>query len=173
MRSRQAHSFATPIGQMAICWQGKKVTAVFLPGDVEKNVQKKLGAVDWDPLPPAPIQKIVQKIQKHLSGEPQKFSADSLALENFGPFLRRVYEEAVAIPSGEVRTYGELAAAAGSPKAFRAVGQAMAKNPFPLLVPCHRVVGAGRKMVGFSAPGGIQTKTRLLALETHGRANQS
>lgn len=85
-------------------------------------------------------------------------------LEPSTPFLRRVYAVTRAIPRGEVRSYGEVARAAGSPGAARAVGQAMRRNPTLLFMPCHRVVASGG-LGGFSAPGKDATKRALLALE--------
>jgi len=81
------------------------------------------------------------------------------------PFQRRVYQAAREVEPGRVMSYGELAARAGSPGASRAVGQAMARNPFPLAVPCHRIMGSLSRPVGFSAHGGCDTKLKLLALE--------
>jgi len=79
------------------------------------------------------------------------------------PFTRRVYRAVLSIPLGEVRTYKWIAARAGSPKAARAVGQALKRNPYPLIIPCHRVVASGGKIGGYS--GGIKTKRMLLDLE--------
>jgi methylated-DNA-[protein]-cysteine S-methyltransferase len=104
-------------------------------------------------------------IARHLAGAAADLSSIPLDLAGVPPFFRRVYEVTRAVPRGEVRTYAEIAAAAGSPSATRAVGQALAKNPFPLVVPCHRVVAAGNAPGGFSAPGGLDTKARLLAIE--------
>ena len=81
------------------------------------------------------------------------------------PFHRRVYAVARAIAPGTTLTYREVAARLGEPDAARAVGQALARNPIPIIVPCHRVVACGGKPGGFSAPGGIVTKFRLLDLE--------
>src|SRR5262249_61450420 len=81
-------------------------------------------------------------------------------------FRRRVYEAARTIPPGQTLSYGEVAACAGSPGAARAVGQALGKNPFAIVVPCHRVLAAGGRVGGFSAQGGIATKLRLLALQS-------
>ena len=81
------------------------------------------------------------------------------------PFRRRVYQALLRVPRGETRTYGQLAAEAGSPGAARAVGNAMACNRYPLIVPCHRVVGAAGSLGGYSAPGGLSTKRLLLAVE--------
>ena len=80
-------------------------------------------------------------------------------------FDRRVYAEARSIAPGETRTYGEIAARLGDPGLSRAVGQALGRNPFVIVVPCHRVLAAGGKAGGFSAPGGVETKRRLLEIE--------
>jgi len=81
------------------------------------------------------------------------------------PFQARIYALCRQIPYGSTITYGQLAQLAGSPRAGRAVGQALARNPIPILIPCHRVVGIGGKLVGFTAPGGLAMKQRLLQLE--------
>jgi methylated-DNA-[protein]-cysteine S-methyltransferase len=80
-------------------------------------------------------------------------------------FDRRVYEVARAIAPGETLSYGDVATRLGDPAAAREVGQALGRNPFPVIVPCHRVVAAGSRLGGFSAPGGAATKRRLLAIE--------
>jgi O-6-methylguanine DNA methyltransferase len=85
--------------------------------------------------------------------------------EQLSPFQRRVLEAVAAIPSGMRLTYGEIARRIGSPSAARAVGAAIGANPWPVLIPCHRVIGAGGKLTGFSAPGGIETKRKMLDLE--------
>lgn len=84
-------------------------------------------------------------------------------------FTRRVYRYCREIPASQTRTYQQLAAAAGSSRASRAVGAAMARNRVPLVIPCHRVVAAGGALRGFSAPGGLETKQRLLQLERNGQ----
>jgi methylated-DNA-[protein]-cysteine S-methyltransferase len=80
-------------------------------------------------------------------------------------FHRRVYDVARRIQPGSTMSYGEIATQLGTPRDARAVGQALGQNPFPIVVPCHRVVAAGGKLGGFSAPGGVTTKLRLLAIE--------
>ena len=104
------------------------------------------------------------QIQEYFSAERMKFS---LPLEPQGKteFSRRIYAGLENIPFGALRTYGELAAAAGQPHAARAVGQAMARNRFSLVLPCHRVIGCHGKMTGFSGGKGISTKEWLLAFE--------
>jgi methylated-DNA-[protein]-cysteine S-methyltransferase len=86
-------------------------------------------------------------------------------LEGVGPFARKVYDAAREIPIGKTSTYGELAKKLGQPKAVRAVGRALARNPIPLIIPCHRILAADGKPGGFSAHGGAVTKLKLLALE--------
>ena len=91
-----------------------------------------------------------------------------LDLDGVPEFHRRVYDVARAIPPGETRSYGEVAAALGEPGAAQAVGRALGRNPVPIVVPCHRVLAADGRLHGFSAPGGIETKRRMLALEGAG-----
>jgi methylated-DNA-[protein]-cysteine S-methyltransferase len=86
-------------------------------------------------------------------------------MEDVPEFHRRVYDVARAIPPGETLSYGEVAARLGEPAAAQAVGRALGRNPFPIVVPCHRVVAANGALHGFSAPGGIETKRRMLAIE--------
>jgi methylated-DNA-[protein]-cysteine S-methyltransferase len=104
-------------------------------------------------------------LERCAAGEPVDFSGVPLALDHLTPFARQVVAACRNIPRGEVRTYGELAAACGSPGAARAVGSVMAKNRYPLIVPCHRVVGAAGGLGGYSAPEGLRMKRRLLAME--------
>jgi methylated-DNA-[protein]-cysteine S-methyltransferase len=111
------------------------------------------------------MKEAIDHIARHLAGDAADLSTIPLDLAGVPPFFRRVYEVTRAVPSGELRTYAEIAVAAGSPSAMRAVGQALAKNPFPIVVPCHRVIAAGNAPGGFSAPGGLDTKARLLAIE--------
>jgi methylated-DNA-[protein]-cysteine S-methyltransferase len=88
-------------------------------------------------------------------------------LETVPPFHRKVYRALCNIPSGKTVTYAGLARLAGSPKAARAVGQAMAKNPWPIVIPCHRVVAGNGRLGGYSGRGGVATKRKLLQLEGH------
>lgn len=167
-----ACSFPTAIGSMAIAWRDDKVVGVFLPEEDEKKllaqVRKRLRSprLSFTTELPAFVGHLAAQIRAHLRGEPQEFGVDRLDLPVRGPFTRRVYECSQRIPSGRVLTYKELAEKAGSPKAFRAVGQAMAKNPFPIVIPCHRVVGSTRGAGGFSAHGGLATKARILEIES-------
>jgi methylated-DNA-[protein]-cysteine S-methyltransferase len=104
-------------------------------------------------------------VERYAAGKRIDFSMLALDLQGVGDFHRQIYEAARRVGWGETVTYGELARRVGSPGAARAVGQAMGRNPIPLIIPCHRVLASGHKIGGFSAFGGAVTKTRLLALE--------
>jgi methylated-DNA-[protein]-cysteine S-methyltransferase len=108
---------------------------------------------------------VAELLACYAAGGDVDFSDVELDLEYQTPLGRRVIAACRAIPHGEVRTYGELAAECGAPGAARAVGSVMAKNRHPLVVPCHRVVGAGGGLGGYSAPEGLRMKRRLLAME--------
>ena len=98
-------------------------------------------------------------------GQADDFADVRVWSERWTPFQRRVLDCCRRIPYGKTQSYAELAIAAGSPAAARAVGRTMATNPIPLVIPCHRVVGSGGDLCGFSAVGGLDAKRRLLALE--------
>ena len=100
-----------------------------------------------------------------LAGEPRDLADIPLDMSEVPPFHQRVYAVARAIPPGATFTYGEIAARIGEPGAARAVGQALGRNPFPPIVPCHRVLAAGGRTGGFSARGGVATKMRMLTIE--------
>jgi len=109
---------------------------------------------------------VLDRLLRYAEGEPVDLRDVPIALDHLSTFQRRVVKACRAIPAGERRTYGELAAVAGSPGAARAVGTVMANNRVPLIVPCHRVVASGGKLGGFSSPQGLAMKRRLLELET-------
>jgi len=114
---------------------------------------------------PGWIGELIATLRQFAEGQSVGFSEVPLALDHLSPFARRVVEACRRIPWGQVRTYGQLAAVCGSPGAARAVGSVMAKNRFPLIVPCHRVLAAGGELGGYSAPAGLQMKRRLLEME--------
>ena len=161
--------FDTSIGRCAIAWNRAGVLRVALPGATDAQTGERAitqhlpGAVASDP--PASIQRAIASITLHLAGGRADLSRIRLDLDGLPPFSRQVYEAARAIPSGSTISYGELAERLGRPGAARAVGQALGRNPFPVVVPCHRVLAAGGRIGGFSAGGGVETKRRMLALE--------
>jgi methylated-DNA-[protein]-cysteine S-methyltransferase len=111
------------------------------------------------------VRRAIEAIVAFLSGEAVDLSFAGLDLGGIGDFERRVYDGARSIPPGRTLTYGEIAKRIGEPGASRAVGQALGANPFPIVVPCHRVLGADGKVGGFSARGGVETKVRILDIE--------
>jgi methylated-DNA-[protein]-cysteine S-methyltransferase len=115
--------------------------------------------------PPPVVQRAMERINALLAGGRDDLADLVLDLDTVAPFNRRVYEVARAIPPGETSTYGQIARAVGEPGAARAIGRAMGDNPWPIIVPCHRVLGADGKAGGFSANGGVETKARLLTIE--------
>lgn len=151
-------TFSTPIGRCAVSWEDAGLTQFELPeaaaGD---RASSKM---------PAEISSLIQRVRAHLGGELQDFSHERFAFERVPAFAKQIYRAALAIKPGHTATYGELAIAVGQPVGVsRAVGAALGANPWPLLVPCHRIVAATGKMTGFSGPGGVNTKVKLLALE--------
>lgn len=115
---------------------------------------------------PQQVRKLIRDLQGYFQGRDVRPGA-RLDLSGVTPFQRSVYEAAGRIPRGETRTYGEIARAIGRPRSARAVGQALGRNPVPVVVPCHRVV-ASRGPGGFSAAGGIPLKKKMLAMESKG-----
>jgi len=165
-------SFPTAIGTCAVAWTEKGLYLLHLPGaNTEQTIRSlvaRLGtgaAATSRTAAPAWVQDALSRITRHLDGEPQDFRDVPLDLERVAPFRRKVYELARSLPSGRTTTYGELASKAGAPGGARAVGQSMAQNPLPVVIPCHRVLAAGNAIGGFSAPGGTDTKLRLLEIE--------
>jgi methylated-DNA-[protein]-cysteine S-methyltransferase len=115
--------------------------------------------------PSKPVARAIADIQALLRGERKSLRTIQLDMARVPAFNARVYETARAIPPGKTRSYGEIARAIGDPAGARAVGQALGRNPFAIVVPCHRVVGADFKLIGFSANGGIATKLKMLMIE--------
>lgn len=164
--------FDTSIGSCALAWSEDGLTAFQLPEESPKKTKERLLEKSGERGAPAAkmpgwVQKLVASTKKHLDGQPQSFEDVPLDLEGVTRFNASVYRALQKVPSGKTVTYGELAKHVGSPGAARAIGTAMATNPIPLVVPCHRVLGASGKG-GFSAYGGVVTKDRLLAIEGAG-----
>jgi len=153
-------TFSTPLGTCAIAWNDAGLTRFLLP-DPERRAG---GNTEADP--PSWVGEIIERVKRHLTGESQDFSDVRYDFGRVPEFVRHVLRATLEVKAGHTATYGELATAIGQPlAASRAVGSALGDNPWPLLIPCHRIVAATGKMTGFSGPGGVATKVRLLALE--------
>lgn len=155
--------FDTAAGPVRIRYSDEGITAIELPELSPRDLRAQLSAQAGDS--PPFVREAARLLGLHLAGEPQDLSELPLALSALPPFQRSVLEAARAVPAGKTATYGELAHALGKPGAARAIGQALGRNPFLVAVPCHRIVAAQGKSGGFSAPGGLATKARLLAAE--------
>ena len=160
--------FDTPIGACGIAWTQDAIAAVQLPESTREGTLRRMCRSFGDvpqSQPPAFVLQAITRIQSLLQGTRDDLRDLPLDFSGVPEFHRRVYELARAIPPGEVLTYGEVAKRMGDPGAARAVGQALGRNPFAPVVPCHRVLAAGGRSGGFSAEGGADTKLRMLEIE--------
>ena len=149
---KHVHSYMTDIGLVHVAEEGGAITEVTLPGE-----KAPVGEMSETPL----LERTAVQIYEYLQGRRHGFTVP-LAPQG-SDFALKVWKEMSSIPYGEVRTYGDLAKAIGRPGAARAVGQACNRNPISIIIPCHRVVGAGGKLTGYAA--GLALKERLLRLE--------
>jgi methylated-DNA-[protein]-cysteine S-methyltransferase len=166
--SRSFALFDTAIGRCGVAWSARGIARIALPeaSSAATRHRLSLGPPDAaEALPPPAIEAAIALIVQHVAGEPAALETLVLDMDGVPAFHRQVYAVARTIPSGHTVSYGALAATLGKPGAARAIGQAMGKNPFPIVVPCHRVLAANRAAGGFSAHGGVETKARLLAAE--------
>jgi methylated-DNA-[protein]-cysteine S-methyltransferase len=165
--------FDTPIGSCGVAWSDAGLTWVQLPEEdraatrtrLRSKVPEASRAMASAKLTPPWVKDAIARVRGHLGGKAQDLTRVPLDVSRLTPFTVKVFRATQAVPAGRTATYGELARLAGSPGASRAVGRAMAQNPFPVVVPCHRVVAAGGGAGGFSAYGGLVTKEKILTLE--------
>jgi methylated-DNA-[protein]-cysteine S-methyltransferase len=160
--------FSTPIGTCGIAWNEVGIAGAQLPETDERATRSRMQrrfptAVEGSPT--AAVQRAIDSITALLHGERNDLLEISLAMNDVAPFDRDVYEAARAVPPGTTVTYGDIAKRIGEPHAAQAVGQALGRNPFAPIVPCHRIVAADGTMHGFSAGGGVTTKLRMLEIE--------
>ena len=160
--------FDTPIGPCGVAWRPGGLAGLQLPEAAGGNGLARLRRrfPDLSPAPvPLWVEDILAAIRSLLAGAPEDLSAVPLDFTGISAFEASVLRAAREIPPGQTSTYGELATRLGDPGQARAVGQALGRNPWPIVVPCHRVTGAAGRTGGFSAPGGARTKLRLLEIE--------
>ncbi|WP_457325336.1 methylated-DNA--[protein]-cysteine S-methyltransferase [Roseateles sp. P5_E11] len=160
-----AHSFDTALGRCGVVWSERGIVASLLPEASPARLKRRHPTAELTTELPAHIAHAVDGIRALLAGEVRDLSEITLDERGIPEFRRQVHALTRAIPPGQTRTYGEIATALGQPGAARAVGRAEGDNPFPPIVPCHRVMGAGGEPTGFSAPGGVETKRRMLLIE--------
>jgi methylated-DNA-[protein]-cysteine S-methyltransferase len=165
------HSFAifdTAIGRCGIVWGARGINGVQLPmsgGDKTRaRIQQRYGDIA-EASPPPEVQRAIDGIVELLAGKPNDLADVVLDFDGVPEFNRGVYDIARTIPPGKTLTYGDIAKQLGGVELSRDVGQALGRNPCPIVVPCHRVLAAGGKPGGFSANGGVATKLKMLAIE--------
>jgi methylated-DNA-[protein]-cysteine S-methyltransferase len=168
-------AFETAIGFAGIAWGDRGIVAAHLPerdaGIVRRSFLRKFPRAIEAPLPEYLVS-IAEGVRALMRGEKADLTGAPLDLSRVPEFNAKVYAIAQAIPPGETRTYGEIAMELGDRLLAQQVGAALGKNPWPVIVPCHRVTASGGKLGGFSARGGVETKLRLLAIEGARAAGQ-
>jgi len=160
--------FDTAIGRCAIVWSARGIAGTGFPEGSEQATRKRIlrrHPCAREALPPRDVQDVIDDIVAMLAGSPRDLSCVPIDRAGLSDLQRRVYDIARKIPFGATLAYGEIAERLGDRALARDVGEALGDNPFPIIVPCHRVLAAGGKMGGFSAPGGVRTKLRLLEIE--------
>jgi len=161
--------FETAIGRCGIAWGACGVVGLQLPEKNDRETRacllRKCPDNAREASPPPDVQRVIGDIVALLQGETIDLSGVVLDMARVPDFERRVYDIARTIPPGATLTYGEIATRLGDRGLARDVGQALGRNPFPIVVPCHRVLAAGGKAGGFSATGGLTTKLRMLTIE--------
>ena len=158
--------FPSELGWMCAAWRGDRLYELTFGHSDPNQAVRALRHVETLPTDPNRGQRtFIHRLQKFACQATDDLADIQLDLSEYTAFQRRIVEACRSIPIGETHSYGELARRAGHPGAARATGQVMATNRFPLIVPCHRVVGSGGSIGGFSAPDGLAMKRRLLALE--------
>ena len=170
--------FETPLGRCGVAWTAAGIARLQLPevddGRTIARLLRSWRGAQESPVPmaqpatespPPAVQRAIAAIRSLLDGELADLTGIELDWTGVGAFDRRVYDVTRAISPGQTLTYGAVATRIGAPEAARAVGRSLGKNPFAIIVPCHRVLAAGGGMGGFSANGGVATKQRLLQIE--------
>ena len=155
--------FESPIGTLGVQWESKlqKVNRITLPNEINSNTdsetkEKKDHLPSW-------VEDFIQELKSYFFGHTPNFLLERLNYENFTGFQLKVHKHVFQIPIGKTKTYSEVANEVGSPNAARAVGNVMAQNPYPIMVPCHRVIAQNGGLGGYR--GGLDTKIFLLSLE--------
>jgi methylated-DNA-[protein]-cysteine S-methyltransferase len=160
--------FETAVGSCGIVWSSRGIVGVQLPEGSERTTRNRVRrrfAAAREAAPPAEVRHAIEDIVGLVGGEPRDLRRVRINSDDVPDFHRRVYDVARTIPAGATLTYGEIAERLGDRSLARDVGAALSQNPWPIIVPCHRVLAAGGKSGGFSARGGVDTKLRLLSIE--------
>lgn len=157
--------FETAWGHAGLGWSADGLVRVVIPAEGEAAAWRRLGEAEKPGALPGFVAGAIALLQDYFAGKPTDFSGIPVDLTRLDDFDSAILGAARRLGHGETTTYGSLAAMAGHAGLFRETGAALGRNPVPVIVPCHRILAAGGKPGGFSAPGGTRTKLRLLALE--------
>ncbi len=163
-RADQWNTFRTAWGWMATAWRDEKLFAFTFGHRRKGDALEWIGGASGQYELPAAA-RFAERVRRYVSGSLAELDDVAVDITDCTPFQQAVLQGCRRIPCGTVWTYGELAASSGHPGAARAVGNVMRSNRHPLIIPCHRVVGASGKLVGYSAPGGLVKKEELLTRE--------
>ncbi|MEL7025332.1 MAG: methylated-DNA--[protein]-cysteine S-methyltransferase [Pseudomonadota bacterium] len=159
--------FTTPLGICAVAWSDQGLTRVLIAEpsleDITRRLSDNLDQTN-EQVPPF-VHRAVNTLSAYFAGEDVSMDDTTLDVSRLSPFRSSVYRMLRNVPRGTTTTYGELATRLDKPGAARAIGIAMGENPWPVVVPCHRVLASGGDIGGFSAHGGVRTKRQLLRLE--------
>ena len=168
LQRREHALFSTAIGSCGIAWQGDIIVATTLPEASEAATRSLIlqrAKSEVEAKPPPAINDAIAAITALLAGARTDLSHLACDLGPDDEFNTRVFRVALAIPPGQTQTYGDVATRLGDERLAQAVGRALGRNHLPIIVPCHRVLGANGKLTGFSATGGVATKLRMLEIE--------
>ena len=160
--------FDTSLGTCAVAWAERGIVRTYLPEPsaeaVRARLLRRLPAAE-EAEPPDDVRRLIDAMTRLLAGEPVDLAWVPLDEDPVPELHRKVYAAARTIPPGSTLTYGDIARRLGDVTLARQVGEALGRNPFPIVVPCHRVLAAGGRTGGFSARGGTETKMQLLRIE--------
>jgi methylated-DNA-[protein]-cysteine S-methyltransferase len=158
---------ASAFGPVGLAWSERGLVRLQLPYADSASTRERLvaGLEAAENHPPAWLAETVVRLQRYFTGARTDLSATPIDLEGVPAFRQQLYVEMLKLDWGETITYGQLAERVGVPGAAQSVGRSMGRNPIPVIVPCHRILASGNKSGGFSAPGGVSTKLRLLRME--------
>jgi methylated-DNA-[protein]-cysteine S-methyltransferase len=164
------HVFDTAMGPCGVAWSARGLTHVQFADTTAAATEQRLAARSGsagEAEPPPWVASLVEDIRRYFAGDLVDFSGVAVDFSALDPYRRKLYETMRTLKWGETTTYGGLARQLGATdwEGAREVGEAMGRNPMPIVIPCHRILAAGGKLGGFSAPGGAATKAKLLALE--------
>lgn len=166
--SAKFNLFPTPLGTCAIAWRDGKISGSHLPESTPELTASRIARRSGGAEPGSPpdfVNAAIDGILELLDGKPNDLTFIDCDFTGIGDFPAKVYHLSRAIKPGQTRTYGELAMELGDKAHAQGVGRALGANPFPIIVPCHRILGSGGRLTGFSAGGGVNTKLKMLEIE--------